>query len=95
MTLAEGEDPHLVAVGVIDGDGRGSANMLTEVSPAMLRDPQVGAVQCRVRIHNRNRLLGAVQDLEFACIANASQLLRDTRARSGWAATASSPGCRR
>ena len=76
LTLAAGRRPGLVAVGVIDGDGRGSANMLVEVSRPM-RDPEVGAVQCRVRIHNRNRLLGAVQDLEFACIANASQLLRN------------------
>jgi UDP-N-acetylglucosamine 2-epimerase (non-hydrolysing) len=42
-----------------------------------MTDPVVGAVQCRVRIHNRDRLLGAVQDLEFGCIANASQVLRD------------------
>jgi cellulose synthase/poly-beta-1,6-N-acetylglucosamine synthase-like glycosyltransferase len=77
QTRAAGEDPDLVAVGVIDGDGRGSANMLGEVSWAM-RDPRVGAVQSRVRIHNRNRVLGAVQDLEFACVANASQLMRNS-----------------
>lgn len=82
VTLAEGEDPARVVVGVIDGDGRGSANMLSEVSRA-LRDPEVGAVQCRVRIHNRNRLLGAVQDLEFACIANASQIMRDAAGTVG------------
>jgi cellulose synthase/poly-beta-1,6-N-acetylglucosamine synthase-like glycosyltransferase len=77
QTLAAGDDPHRVAVGVIDGDGRGTANMLREVSH-VFRDPRVGAVQCRVRIHNRNHLLGAVQDLEFGCVANASQHLRDT-----------------
>ncbi|MDG6109208.1 glycosyltransferase family 2 protein [Dactylosporangium aurantiacum] len=82
LTLLHGEDPALVAVGVIDGDGRGSANILTEVSRQM-RDPRVGAVQTRVRIHNRNRVLGAVQDLEFAAIANASQLLRNAAGTVG------------
>ncbi|WP_327005261.1 glycosyltransferase [Dactylosporangium sp. NBC_01737] len=82
LTLQQGEDPALVAVGVIDGDGRGSTNILTEVSKQM-RDPQVGAVQTRVRIHNRNRVLGAVQDLEFAAIANASQLLRNAAGTVG------------
>lgn len=71
------EDPHRVAVGVIDGDGRASANMLAEVSYAM-RDKNVGATQSRVRIHNRNRILAAVQDLEFGMVADASQSLRDT-----------------
>jgi 1,2-diacylglycerol 3-beta-glucosyltransferase len=82
VTAAAGENAERVAVGVIDGDGRGSANMLLEVSRAM-RDADVGALQCRVRIHNRNRVLGAVQDLEFASIANASQLLRDAAGTVG------------
>jgi 1,2-diacylglycerol 3-beta-glucosyltransferase len=76
LTEAEGTDPDRVALGVIDGDGRGSSNMLVEVSWAM-QQLEIGAVQCRVRIHNRDKLLGAVQDLEFACIANASQLMRN------------------
>ncbi|MBT8228226.1 MAG: glycosyltransferase [Dactylosporangium sp.] len=71
-----GTPPRQVAIGVIDGDGRGSPNILSEVRVAM-RDLRVGAVQCRVRIHNRDRVLGAVQDLEFGCIANASQVLRN------------------
>ncbi|WP_432827942.1 glycosyltransferase [Dactylosporangium sp. CA-092794] len=82
LSLANGEDPARIAVGVIDGDGRGSANILTEVS-RLMRDPEVGAVQTRVRIHNRDRVLGAVQDLEFAAIANASQLLRDAAGTVG------------
>ena len=82
LTLQAGEDPALVAVGVIDGDGRGSANLLYGVSRA-LRAADVGALQVRVRIHNRNRILGAVQDLEFACVANASQLMRDTAGTVG------------
>jgi 1,2-diacylglycerol 3-beta-glucosyltransferase len=76
-TAADGIAPENVALGVIDGDGRGSANMLTEVSRA-LREPEVGAVQSRVRIHNRDKLLAAMQDMEFACIANASQLMRNS-----------------
>jgi cellulose synthase/poly-beta-1,6-N-acetylglucosamine synthase-like glycosyltransferase len=68
-------DPERVVVGVIDGDGRGSDNLLVEVASA-LTDPRIGAVQARVRIHNRNKLLGAVQDLEFGVIADASQVLR-------------------
>jgi hypothetical protein len=35
-------------------------------------------VQVQVRIRNRNKLLGAVQDLEFGAIVNACQSLRDT-----------------
>jgi 1,2-diacylglycerol 3-beta-glucosyltransferase len=43
----------------------------------------VGAVQSRVRIHNRDRVLGAVQDLEFGCIADASQSMRDALSTVG------------
>jgi cellulose synthase/poly-beta-1,6-N-acetylglucosamine synthase-like glycosyltransferase len=82
LTLEAGEDPARVAVGVIDGDGRGSANLLHAVSRTF-RAADVGALQVRVRIHNRNRVLGAVQDLEFACVANASQLLRDAAGTVG------------
>lgn len=71
-----GLDPRRVVIGVIDGDGRGSDNLLAEVADA-LADQRIGAVQARVRIHNRNRLLGAVQDLEFGCVADASQMLRN------------------
>src|SRR5258705_2372226 len=70
------DDPQRVVVGVIGGDGRGEPPLLAEVA-TLMRDPGVGAVQCRVRIHNRDRVLGAVQDIEFGCIANASQVLRD------------------
>jgi 1,2-diacylglycerol 3-beta-glucosyltransferase len=77
QTAAEGIDPAKVVVGIIDGDGQGSRNVLLEVS-RKLRDPRIGAVQVQVRIRNRNRLLGAVQDLEFGAIVNACQSLRDT-----------------
>jgi cellulose synthase/poly-beta-1,6-N-acetylglucosamine synthase-like glycosyltransferase len=74
---AEGVDPAKVVLGIIDGDGQGSRNILLEVS-RMLRDTRIGAVQVQVRIRNRGKLLGAVQDLEFGAIVNACQKLRDT-----------------
>ncbi|WP_067509326.1 glycosyltransferase family 2 protein [Actinoplanes sp. TFC3] len=76
-TAEAGISPERVVVGIIDGDGQGSSNILLEVS-RMMRDPQIGAVQVQVRIRNRNKLLGAVQDLEFGAIVNACQSLRDT-----------------
>ena len=76
-TAGAGVSPDKVVVGIIDGDGQGSRNILLEVS-RMLRDTAVGAVQVQVRIRNRNKVLGAVQDLEFGSIVNACQSLRDT-----------------
>jgi cellulose synthase/poly-beta-1,6-N-acetylglucosamine synthase-like glycosyltransferase len=63
-------------VGVIDADGRSSRDMLTEVS-RYLADPAVGAVQCQVRIRNRHTGLGLLQDIEFGCVADSAQVLRD------------------
>jgi 1,2-diacylglycerol 3-beta-glucosyltransferase len=63
-------------VGVIDGDGRGDPMLLHTVAD-LFADRRVGAVQTRVRIQNRKPILGLLQDLEFACVANASQSLRD------------------
>ena len=77
QTAEAGVRPDKVVIGIIDGDGQGSHNILLEVS-RMMRDPQIGAVQVQVRIRNRNKLLGAVQDLEFGAIVNACQSLRDT-----------------
>jgi 1,2-diacylglycerol 3-beta-glucosyltransferase len=76
-TAAEGVSPDKVVLGIIDGDGQGSRNILLEVS-RMLRDTRVGAAQVQVRIRNRSKLLGAIQDLEFGAIVNACQGLRDT-----------------
>ncbi|MBU2663902.1 glycosyltransferase [Actinoplanes bogorensis] len=76
QTAQAGISPDKVVLGIIDGDGQGSRNILLEVS-RMLRDTAIGAVQVQVRIRNRNKLLGAVQDLEFATIVNACQTLRD------------------
>ncbi|HEX7305660.1 glycosyltransferase family 2 protein [Lentzea sp.] len=67
---------HRTIVGVIDGDGRGEPGMLSEIS-AYFAQRAVGAVQCRVRIHNRTTLLAFLQDLEFSCVVDASQSLRD------------------
>ncbi len=64
-------------VGVIDGDGRGAPGMINEIVDEFFTDPRVGAVQCRVRITNRHRLLGFLQDIEFACVAHAAQRFRD------------------
>ncbi|MFC5102822.1 glycosyltransferase [Kibdelosporangium philippinense] len=63
-------------IGVIDADGRASSGILSEVS-RYLADPAVGAVQCRVRIRNRHTRLGLLQDVEFGCIADSAQVLRD------------------
>jgi 1,2-diacylglycerol 3-beta-glucosyltransferase len=63
-------------IGVIDADGRASREMLSEVS-RYLADPAVGAVQCRVRIRNRHTRLGLLQDIEFGCVADSAQVLRD------------------
>ncbi|AGZ46651.1 glycosyltransferase [Actinoplanes friuliensis] len=76
-TAEAGISPDKVVIGIIDGDGQGSHNILLEVS-RMMRDTKIGAVQVQVRIRNRNKLLGAVQDLEFGAIVNACQTLRDT-----------------
>ncbi len=76
QTAQAGISPDKVVLGIIDGDGQGSRNILLEVS-RMLRDTAIGAVQVQVRIRNRHKLLGAVQDLEFGTIVNACQSLRD------------------
>jgi 1,2-diacylglycerol 3-beta-glucosyltransferase len=76
-TEEAGVSPDKVVLGIIDGDGQGSRNILLEVS-RMLRDTRIGAVQVQVRIRNRNKLLGAVQDLEFGTIVSACQSLRDS-----------------
>ncbi len=63
-------------IGVIDGDGRGTPGML-EIVTSYFADPRVAGVQSRVRIHNRGKLLAFLQDVEFSCVADASQSMRD------------------
>ncbi|GAA2693803.1 glycosyltransferase [Actinoplanes palleronii] len=72
----EGIPANRVVLGIIDGDGQGSDNILVEVG-RLMGDTKVGAVQVQVRIRNRNKLLGAVQDLEFGAIVDACQNMRD------------------
>jgi 1,2-diacylglycerol 3-beta-glucosyltransferase len=74
--IAEGNVDTTI-VGVIDGDGRASANLIRDVVDPYFSRPEIGGLQCRVRIKNRRRLLGLLQDIEFACVANASQVFRD------------------
>jgi cellulose synthase/poly-beta-1,6-N-acetylglucosamine synthase-like glycosyltransferase len=76
LTAADRVHPDKVVVGIIDGDGQGSFNILLEIS-RMMKDPRIGAVQVQVRIRNRHKILGAVQDLEFGAIVSACQTLRD------------------
>ena len=76
IAVAEGTVDTTI-VGVIDGDGRGDPGMIENIVDPYFSRPETGAVQCRVRIHNRERMLGLLQDLEFSCVANASQSFRD------------------
>jgi 1,2-diacylglycerol 3-beta-glucosyltransferase len=76
QTVADGEVDTTI-VGVIDGDGTAPANLIRDVVDAYFSHPEIGGLQCRVRIKNRQRLLGLLQDIEFACVANASQTIRD------------------
>lgn len=64
-------------IGVIDGDGRGTPGMLDIIANYFI-EHTVGGVQSRVRIHNRKRLLGFLQDVEFSCVADSSQSMRDS-----------------
>jgi cellulose synthase/poly-beta-1,6-N-acetylglucosamine synthase-like glycosyltransferase len=64
-------------IGVFDADGRAvESDLLTEVGRSFL-DPSVAAVQCGVRIRNRNHLLAAFQDVEFATFSYITQTVRD------------------
>ncbi|MFL6127784.1 MAG: glycosyltransferase family 2 protein [Mycobacteriales bacterium] len=76
-TLTAADEVDSTVVGVIDGDGRAATDTVSDVVDAYFSDPEVGAVQSRVRIGNRRRLLGLLQDLEFCCVVNASQCFRD------------------
>jgi 1,2-diacylglycerol 3-beta-glucosyltransferase len=76
-TWAAADEVDRTVVGVIDGDGRAAPDTISDVVDAYFSHPDVGAVQSRVRIGNRSRLLGLLQDIEFSCVANASQCFRD------------------
>lgn len=71
-----GVNPHDVAVGILDADGRASHNMLTDVA-SLFANPNVAAVQCRVFIRNKDSFWGLAQAEEFSVMVNASQNMRD------------------
>lgn len=79
-------DPDHVIVGVVDADGRLDPRCLDVITgPALFGDPTVGAVQIKVRIETgersftrqpARRLLVRLQDVEFAALIPAMQMLR-------------------
>jgi cellulose synthase/poly-beta-1,6-N-acetylglucosamine synthase-like glycosyltransferase len=70
-------DPERWVVGVFDADGRPvEADLIQCVGESFL-DPQVSALQCGVRIANRQRWLPRMQDLEFAAFCYIAQWVRD------------------
>lgn len=69
-------DPENVIVGIIDADGRPSANMVVDVSE-LFTNPDVAAVQTRVFIRNKDTFWGLAQAEEFSVMVNASQNMRD------------------
>ncbi|MFN8187487.1 MAG: glycosyltransferase family 2 protein [Gaiellales bacterium] len=62
-------------VGVMDADGRLSANAVAEVL-ARFDDPRVGGVQLPVRIRNKRRFLARMQDFEFWGMSAIAQMAR-------------------
>ncbi len=69
-------------IGVVDADGRTDRRSMADVAD-LLAGSGVGACQMRVRIYNRERLLGLLQDMEFACVASAAQVVRDLNGSVG------------
>jgi cellulose synthase/poly-beta-1,6-N-acetylglucosamine synthase-like glycosyltransferase len=72
---AQGFDPEQTVVCVMDADGRLSDDAI----PAALSrfdDPRVGGVQLPVRIRNKRRFLGRMQDFEFWGMSAIAQMAR-------------------
>ncbi|MEV4314372.1 glycosyltransferase [Actinocrispum sp. NPDC049592] len=63
-------------IGVLNADGHGTPGMLAHVA-ALFSSRAVGAVQCRLRVRDRRKIAGVLQDLESAVAGNASQRLAD------------------
>jgi cellulose synthase/poly-beta-1,6-N-acetylglucosamine synthase-like glycosyltransferase len=74
-TAAAGMDPGEVVICVVDADGRMAPNAL-DVVDRHFRDPRIGAVQCLVRIVNRDRVLARFQDYEFVAFGALVQSAR-------------------
>lgn len=71
-----GIPPEQVILGVMDGDGRPSGNLVAEATK-VFSDKRVGAAQAGVRIGNRDRLLPFMQDVEFSSLVSAMQNSRE------------------
>jgi len=71
-----GVQPSQVIIGIIDGDGRPSMNLLEETSVAFT-DPTIGAAQARIRMTNRKQILPFLQDMEFFTMVTAIQNSRE------------------
>lgn len=69
-----------VIIGIVDADGRLSADAPTEVGPHF-DTPRVGGVQVNVRIYNRISYLTRMQELEFRVFGGLYQI-----GRSQWGA---------
>ena len=86
--LPAGVDTSRLIVGVVDADGRLDPSCLSMIAgPSFLGNPEVGAVQIKVRVtasHDPTiaeprrvaRLLVRLQDVEFSCVVAAMQTLR-------------------
>lgn len=64
-------------IGLFDADGRAVEDDLLEEVGKTFADGVVAAAQCGVRIRNRQNLLAALQDVEFATFSYITQTVRD------------------
>ncbi|MEU8782892.1 glycosyltransferase family 2 protein [Streptomyces sp. NPDC048637] len=71
-----GIDTSKVIVGVMDADGRMTANATSAVAKEFAADPSVGGLQLVVRIRNRDSLALSFQDMEFWAMSGLGQLGR-------------------
>ncbi|MCB1028312.1 MAG: glycosyltransferase family 2 protein [Microthrixaceae bacterium] len=79
----EGRNLHRVILCVLDADGVIDEHCLDEVE-ARFVDPELVALQLRVRIHNRDHSwLARMQDVEFCAFSDVYQLGRDTLGTPG------------
>lgn len=77
QVIEAGLDPASVVLCIVDGDGRLSSDVLDVIEPCFA-DPQVGAVQIRVRIYNRAvGWLPRFQDYEFLTFSSLVQRARE------------------
>ena len=73
--LPEGFDPERTVVCVLDADGRLSDGAIAAVL-SRFDNPRVGGVQLPVRIRNKRRFLGRMQDFEFWGMSAITQMAR-------------------